>query len=384
MNKYYIVYNIVNFNESIDNFDSLNINLYELYSLLLSSSNIVAIEFHVDQKLNTREFRVIWWSEQSYNDWAKINSEKYNKIVENFASSVCNNTQKFEFLRLTSNDSYISKFPYTDYPYKNKLIDWVCIPYYIEWIAKHILPVGKITNYLGQGIFDNVENFRGECARFIKERSSDIIRRQPSAAAMQGKSFPSRLIAYSIEQAIMPAMYETPWLYRKLLKLNYEVEQIANEYITDCDNAAVLIGHTSLGQELTLHTHRITDPSRYSLTIAVRLSFIDSGVKFKFYDHLDMDDEDINKYYANMHLLYNLLENKDFNHITLKERTSVIVFPASYIPHSVEYNNDLYFYYVYDNVNFKPNKFEEIVEKSTQTYFSNLDENSRLYFFNYQ
>jgi hypothetical protein len=97
-----------------------------------------------------------------------------------------------------------------------------------------------------------------------------------------------------------------------------------------------------------------------------------------------MDDQDLGKYYANTKMLYDLLGDKEPHSIELKERTSIMVFPASVVPHSVDYNNDLYFYFVYDNVNFKSDKLAEIKQKSQISFFQELPEDSRLYFFNYQ
>jgi hypothetical protein len=384
MQQYFIVYNLLRFKNSIDNFDNLDINFFELYSLLLNSTHLVTLEFHNSIENSLRELRVIWWNEDAYNLWATEHNEKYSNIVSKFLGKVNQTNENVIFERYTSNDGYISQFPYTSYPYKNNLIDWVCIPYYLDFLVQHIIPIGKITKYIGNGKFSGPDDFKGEGARFVKERISEIIRRDPSSKATQDKNFPVGILAYSIDQAILPTMYETPWLYRKLKKLIIDVEKLASEYIIDCDNAAVLIGHNSLGKELTIHTHRVTDEQRYTLTVAVRLSFIDTGVKFKFYDPLNLDDQDLGKYYANTKMLYDLLGDKDFHEIELEERTSIIVFPASVVPHAVQYNNDLYFYFVYDNVNFKEGKLSEIEQKSQKSFFQDLPEDSRLYFFNYQ
>jgi hypothetical protein len=383
-NQYFIVYNILRFKDSIDSFDNLDINFFELYSLLLNSKHLVTLEFHNSFDDNLRELRVIWWNEDAYNLWALEHYERYSAIVSKFLDTVNRNNEIVVFERYTSNDEYVSQFSYTTYPYKNDLIDWVCIPYYLDYLVHHIIPLGKITKYIGNGQFSGPDDFKGEGARFVKERISSIVRREPSAKATQDKNFPVGILAYSIDQSILPTMYETPWLYRKLKKLIVDVEKLASDYIIDCDNAAVLIGHNSLGEELTLHTHRVTDEQRYTLTIAVRLSFLDEGVKFKFYDPLAMDDQDLGKYYANTKMLYDLLGDKEPHSIELKERTSIMVFPASVVPHSVDYNNDLYFYFVYDNVNFKSDKLAEIKQKSQISFFQELPEDSRLYFFNYQ
>jgi len=179
-------------------------------------------------------------------------------------------------------------------------------------------------------------------------------------------------------------MYKSPWIYRKLTDLTDQVEQLASEFITDCDNAAVLIGHESLGKELTLHTHRVGDTIQYSFTISVRLTFNGPGAKLKFYKPLSKNDPQLNQYYSNPMLLYELVNGETPEEIIIKDRTNILVFSASLIPHTVEYDNDLYLFYVYDNVTFKEDKFNEIINRSSTTYFSNLDADSRLYFYTYQ
>lgn len=380
--KFYIVYNILKFTKSLEQTALTAISLSELYSLLISSSHVVTVENHISQDKSNSELRVIFWNEESYNEWANENKEKYDVIVEKI-NKVNDSSTGVIFERYTSKDNYISSFPYVNYPKKNNLIDWLLIPYHKDFMIKNIVPLGKIQDYLGEGIFSNPITLKGEGSRFIKERTSDIVRRPLSIIATKDNNFP-RLLAYSFDQAVLTCMYTAPWLYRKLSKLTLDVEELANNYIKNCDNAAVLMGHESLGNELTLHTHRLSEEIRYTFTIAVRLTFTGIGAKYKFFEPLKKDDPNLNQYYSNPILLYELTKDITPCSFTIEERTSILVFSASLIPHTVEYDSDLFLFYVYDNVTFKEGMLDVIKQNSQITYFDNSSEDSRLYFYNYQ
>jgi hypothetical protein len=379
-NKFYIVYNVLTYSKSKES--NTNFGLVSLISLLINSSHVVTVENHISQDCLSSELRVIFWNEESYELWATENRKIYDEFVANF-SQVKDSDSGFIFERYTSKDNYTSKFPYTNYPEKNNLIDWTLIAYHKEFMINNIIPIGKIQNYLGEGKFSEPENFKGEGARYIKERTSDIVRRPLSSVAIKDNNFP-RLLAYSFDQAILTCMYTAPWLFRKLNKLTNDIEQLADTFIKDCDNAAVLIGHESLGDELTLHTHRLSDETRYTFTIAVRLTFNGQGAKYKFYDPLDKADPNLNQYYSNPAYLYNLNKDKDAYSFNIQHRISILTFSASLIPHTVEYDTDLYLFYVYDNVTFKEGMLDQIKQQSKVNWFNSHPEDSRLYFYSYQ
>jgi len=380
--KFYIVYNVLTFFTPRSDSVYPESELVQLYSLLINSPHVVTVENHVAENKLSSELRVIFWSLDSYNNWASENRSKYDELVD-LIQQVNSTDSNVKFERYTSLDNYISAFPYTNYSDKNNLINWTLIDFHKHFMIENILPLGKIREHVGNGQLDIPVNVKGQGSRFIKERTSDIIRRPLSSISTKDRSFP-RLIAYSFEQTLITTMYKSPWIYRKLTDLTDQVEQLASEFITDCDNAAVLIGHESLGKELTLHTHRVGDTIQYSFTISVRLTFNGPGAKLKFYKPLSKNDPQLNQYYSNPMLLYELVNGETPEEIIIKDRTNILVFSASLIPHTVEYDNDLYLFYVYDNVTFKEDKFNEIINRSSTTYFSNLDADSRLYFYTYQ
>lgn len=375
--KFYTVYNVIKTEFKLDNLYPIK-EVYELYSMLLNSQDVVTIENHKSDDTLRQELRVIFWSRKSYDSWATNNRQRYDELIASF--NKIHSTGLIKFERYTSQDNYTSEFPYTIYPEKSSLIDWSLIPYYKNFIIKDLCPLGKMQEYLGDDKFAAAANIKEYGARFILERTSDIVRRPISQTASKNSNFPCKLIAYSFQQSINVFMYSAPWLYRKLTKLTFDVEKIASDYISDCDNAAVLIGHNSMGSNLTTHTHRLSDETRYTFTIIVRLTFEDKGAVAKFYDPLKDSDPNLPFYYNNPSLLIENLKNtlpKDFS---IEYRASILLFSASYIPHLVQYDNDIYLFYVYDNVTFKPNMLEFLTSKSDLTLFSEDETDKRLFY----
>lgn len=373
---FYTVYNVLRTEKKTDSIYPVQ-EVYELYSILINSPHVVTVEDHRSRDELRSELRVIFWSKESYDLWAEQNRKRYDELIASFYK--INSTGIVKFERYTSLDNYISEFPYTIYPDKSTLLSWLLIPYHKNFLINDICPLGKIQDYLGKGEFAPAVNIKEYGARFVLERTSDIVRRPVSQNATKDGNFP-KVLAYSFQQSLQCLMYSAPWLYRKLTKLTYDVEQLSSKYILDCDNAAVLIGHNSMGHELTMHTHRLSDEKRYTFTIIVRLTFEDNGAFVKFYDPIKDDDPKLPFYYHNPALLIDTFKGKKSKGFIVESRASLLVFSASYIPHLVEYDNDIYLFYVYDNVTFKTGMLESIVKDSHLNFFTNESEDKRLYY----
>ena len=116
----------------------------------------------------------------------------------------------------------------------------------------------------------------------------------------------------------------------------------------------------------------------------MRLTFNGQGAKYKFYDPLDKADPNLNQYYSKPSYLYDLNNGKDAYSFNIQHRISILTFSASLIPHTVEYDTDLYLFYVYDNVTFKEGVLDQIRQQSEVNWFNSYPEDSRLYFYTYQ
>jgi hypothetical protein len=372
---YYIVYNVVTHIELDARPGDLS-KIIELYSLLINSPHVVTVEQFGSTDGLRHEFRVIFWDHESYLKWASENIEKYQELIYVFEDTYNAGNSKFD--RYSSADEYISEFPYTYYPPSNELIDWTLIPYHSDYFIKNILPLGHMKIYNGEGIFEKPPAMLTGC-RFLKDRTSDIVRLPNSANSSKYRNYPTSLMAYTFDHIISTMMYDTPWLYRKLMKLTTDVEKYAETYIKECEHSAVLIGHNSFGSKLTLHTHRLTDTPKYTFTVIVRLTFTDESATLTTYDPITDSDSNLPYYYTNPKLLVNNTRDKIKNDIDMDARSSVLIFNASYIPHLVTYTNDIYLFYVYDNVTFKPDALENIQSASTHVHY-NEHPGKELYF----
>lgn len=362
-NSRYIVYNITNKSNANAQIHSYQ-DIFDLYSLLLNSSEVISIEeYQTDDGLHN-ELRVVFWNESSYNLFAEKNQKEYQALVNRLHQNY--KTNSAEFLRFTSTDNYKSKFPLKYYPNATNLINWTMIPLFKKWFIDNIIPLGKVREYLGEGKFLE-KDITG--SRFLKQRTSKIERLPMSKKAKEG--FPN-VLNFDFDHALEYAINKQNFIYNRLIKLSRTVETQAEEYIENCEHSAVLIGHKSLGDEITVHTHRLSDGKKLTLTFVVRLTCDDLPVTYKFYQPLSDSNSKISYYYSHPKFVERYARNKQAYEITSDARSSVLIFDAGYIPHGVTYSDDIYLYFVYDNVTFKPNVLEQLKLKSKKVEIENL------------
>lgn len=257
------------------------------------------------------------------------------------------------------------------------IIDWELSTEELSYMVKSFLPIGSLTLCSDTGIITKNPALQG--CRFLKDRTGNIRRIGHSKNSLRFKNFPYKMLAYSFDQSLQIMMYDFPKLYERLTKLTSDIEQYAEQYITDCEHSAVLLGNNSLGKNLTLHTHRLTDVRKYTFTITVRLSFTDSGISFLFYEPISNSDANLPYYYPTPSLLNEYIKDKEEFIVPMNSRTSMLLFSASHIPHNVSFDNDLYLFYVYDNVTLKDGILEEI-KNSSKCYFTDNIQGNHLFY----
>jgi len=357
-------------NDSVHSFTDIK----DLYTLLLTSPNeVLNVEEHHSTDGLRSELRVVFWNQDAYYRFSDVKKEKYQEIVERLNKNYVD--QNVEFFRYTSTDNYQSEFRETKYPEPTPLINWTLIDYFKKWFIENLIPLGKSYDYLGRNKFIETKI---DGARFIKERTSNIERLLPDRKSMN--TFPD-FIAYHFELAVeSSAIKKQPYIYHRFTKLSRDVESFAEKYIINCDNAAVLVGHQSLGENINLHTHRLQQEKKFTFTVAIRLTFDDVPITYQAYDPLSDNDPNLLNYYADGNLLQTYIHNKVPKKFSSESRTSVLVFNGSYTPHSVDYNKDVYLFFVYDNVTFKPGMFETIQRSSQHKLFLEQEPAKRLYF----
>jgi hypothetical protein len=356
--EFYIVYNIIKYKTTPKKLQAYDF-LFRLYSILLDSDNVVTIQQFQSTDNLTHELRVIFWNHESYLAWADVNREEYQQLIYQFETT--HEDIGSTFTRTTSHDGYISEFPHTYFPKNNELSNWILIPLLKDYFAKNLIPIGTMVKYLGDGVLQKNKNLQG--SRFLKERTGSIVRLgEPNKMSTSFKNYPTDLLAYSFDHAIQVCMYDYGWLYRKLRELNRDVEAYAERFIADCEHSAVLVGHNSLGDNLTLHTHRLTETNKFTFTITVRLSFDDNDIELSYYDPIPNEDKNLPFYYTHPVLVERYIKTKQEHKFKMGARSSVLLFSASYIPHTVNFTNDIYLFFVYDNVTFKPGMFEEMTK----------------------
>jgi hypothetical protein len=238
-----------------------------------------------------------------------------------------------------------------------------------NWILQNIIPLGKVRLYKGNGNF--VDDPYYKSARFIKERTSDILRRTISNRSLI--NYPDKMINYTYHHVITNAIYQAPNVYYELERIGLEVENKVSKYINSIEHAVVLFGHSSVAPEIIIHTHRLPDTPMLSMTVSVRLTNDDNTpIQLKFYEPLSYNDPLINHYFNNAQLLKKYVENKIPEKIQLNNIENTFVFNAGLTPHSVNYSDDIVLYFIYDNVEFKSESIKTLANQSFRTVFEDL------------
>jgi hypothetical protein len=190
------------------------------------------------------------------------------------------------------------------------------------------------------------------------------------------------LITYDFEHVLQYSIGKEAYIYHRITSLSKDVENYVEQFIHSCEHSAVLVGHNSIGQKINLHTHRFSDSKKLTMTVIIRLTFEDTPVQYSFYEPISEQDPMLDKYYTNPKMLEIYARKHEKHTFETKARSSVLVFNAAQTPHSVTYSNDLYLYFVYDNVIFKDGMLDQVQAQSEQTFFDNLSAEERLYFWN--
>ena len=376
LSEQYIVYNVVVKNHIDETPIHSAADITELYTLLLTAPEVVNVEQHYSVDGLQSELRVIFWNKHEYDKFAERTGERYRacskKLNDNYENSYW--LRPINFYRRTSEENYQSIFSYKNYLPANAIINWTLIEYYKHWFIQNIVPLGAIQTYKGNGKFSPTE-VTG--CRFLHGRSSNIKRLPPSKKAMEHYI---DFIAYHFDHVIEHAIITNPYIYYKFDKLCKDVEHMAEKYIASCENAAVLIGHQSLGEKITVHTHRLSNTKKFTVTFAVRLTFDDVPMVYKFYKPIPDSDPRLGKYYVTTSYLQTYVKNLVPNEIVPASRASMFVFNAGYTPHEATYTNDLYAFFVYDNVTFVDGMLDEIKKQSQYQLFTDHAPEDQLYF----
>jgi hypothetical protein len=234
---------------------------------------------------------------------------------------------------------------------------------------------------LGGGEYSYHKNIQG--CRLLKDRTGNVRRFGNTQRALSNANYPSGLITYSIEHAIDPLLYENQGLFRKMKKLCYDVEDLASQFIDSCNYAACITGHESLGKEFLTHSHRLDDSDRHTLTIALRLSSADerTGSIDVWYPFSD-DDSLLPYYYMNNEFLDKYVEQAPRYVYPLNTPVNIMTFNPSYCAHTATWTDDVYMFFVYEHVNWKPGAYDYLKTVSNKHEFTDLPLSKRLTFWN--
>jgi len=374
----YTVYNVLTkFGHNIEELHK-NSPLEQPNDLFVEGEQIIGIEHFSIASGEKKEIRFTFKSRDDHHDWIAKNQVEYD--THRLAAEKFWSENGIQWDRYTSDDFYISEFTGRSFLTFKNFADLSISALDKKVIIEHLLPLGKYRNYLGSGEFNNDTNIRG--ARFLKEKQQAGVKRTGNTpSAYKYNNFPNGLMAYSFDHAIDIFIGRKNDLFFKLKKLCYDVEEVANTMIDSCNYGAVIAGHQSLGENFILHSHRLHDEDKSTLTIVVRLTHDDpTSAGFQVYPPFDESDPNLPHY-------YNTPDSAAFKDyaglhspttIPLDSKKSIILFNASYCPHTVLWNDDVYLFFVYDHVTFKAGALEKIKQNAQVNKFYNAHKNTNL------
>lgn len=361
-NKFYTVYNVL----TKPYHDLVELHKFSPLSAspgpFVEKDEIIGIENFITPDREKIEIRFTFRSRKDHFNWIEKNKIEYDAHVEKITTFWKENEIQWD--RYTSDDYYISEFEGKSFITLETLFDWQLDLVDKKLVIDHLLPLGSYRNYVGNSQFETSRNLQG--ARFLKERQFGVRRIGNSPRAYKDKNYPSGLMAYYFDHAIDMFIGQKHDLFVKLKKLCYDVEEVAANYIESCNYVAVIAGHKSLGETFTLHSHRLHDQNKTTFTIAARLTHDDSAdAIFQCYKPYQDNDPDLPFYYRDPERILNYAKDLTPVNIPLASNTSIILFNASYCPHNVIWNDDIYLFFVYDHVTFRQGVFEKMSTHST-------------------
>lgn len=347
-------------------------SLFKLYRLFLNAKNIVNIEYNLTDDNKHCEIRVVFRCEELYQELYL----QHKNILDSLEQEFVNFNTTF---KLTNSNSYTSQFANTYYPPENEIIDWTLIKNYKQWFIEHILPIGTLKTYKGNGSFEKVSY---ALCRFNKERTSSIERLYLSKRSME---YYPPLLNYTFDHIVEYLILKNPLLYYKFRKLCIDTEKYMEQYVLSCETSTIVIGHQSYNTGFKPHVHRLGEESKYTLTMAHRITFEDPnpGV-YEFYQPFDDATPDIEKFFGSQDsesFIETYIKDKDPIRFSGEKRSSFLLFNAAYTPHGVSYNNDINIYFIYDNCQLKDGAKDIIKNKAKFKHFENVKNNCELYFY---
>ena len=336
------------------------IPLTSLSAKIIEGEEILAIEHLSSPNSEKLEIRLTFKDKATHVAWVERNQPAYDNHVNMLHNFFSKNGITYE--RYTTDDFYISEFQGKSFLDIQNLLPWQLEPFDKQLIIDHLLPLGFFRIYQGFGNWE-INNYGG--ARFLKEQQSGLRRIGNSPAAYKDNNYPWWLMAYSIDHAVDIFIGHKHDLFCKLKKLCYDVDELAEKYFTSCNYAAAIVGHKSLGDTFTRHSHRLHDQNKPTVTMCVRLTDYDEkDAVLQIWPPFEDDDPNLPMYYISPEKILETTQFVEPTNISLDTKISLFVFNASFSCHNVIWNDDIYMFFIFDHVVFRQGVREEIEKYS--------------------
>lgn len=211
----------------------------------------------------------------------------------------------------------------------------------IQLLLDKFAPLGRVPN-----VVDGVLSFSETTARKFILDSSFVKRLPRNSSLVQRRLYDTKFICFGAKEALSAIIQDDWELYSDLFKWIDEVDELASAYIESCEQAAIVISHSSFGDQLFPHIHQ-NGPLP---TVSVFFNLTSSASStLNLYPALQPTDKAAGRGYTDHRVLALALRDKSPTALNIPgDKPHMLVFDAPRTPHSYSYTDDLWFTFVYD------------------------------------
>lgn len=214
-----------------------------------------------------------------------------------------------------------------------------------QQLIEFIAPLGCVPRY--DAAMNSLLFSCTPARRFILD-GTRVLQRARTSALVNAQAYNPKYIGIGIREALGTIIQTNYDLYLKLYQYIAALDAQVAQDLQSCEQAALILSHSSFGKELFTHIHARSEPSRPTLSVFINLSGADTST-LTLYTPVHESSRGYQEGYTDQRVLAIHARNVQHEEITIHSG-DCILFNASRVPHKYKYSNDLWLTLVYDHV----------------------------------
>lgn len=213
-----------------------------------------------------------------------------------------------------------------------------------ELVLQKIAPLGRVPRYDYTGA--SISLSETTARRFILDAS--VVLRPRSNALTNPKAYDTSYLGFGFREAASTIIQDDYKLYERLFRFVGDTAKAASARFKNCEQAALLLGHSSFGQELFPHIHSRSSLNLPTLSVFFNLTSEAESI-LTLYSAVQESSRAFERGYIDQRVVAIAAKNSTPTKIPIKSGTCVL-FDASHTPHRYTYTDDLWLVFVFDHV----------------------------------